>query len=430
MDQVIGDHNHYSSKDLAAAATLVGLGLRVQDAPASSEVYRQVKRRRSRLDELRELIRYEEASLMPIYDDYMANIRYRWAAENPSTPFRISASPAGRAILQAECIKARTWLLDLIKLHQKIDRSHTLRILRSMVEKQAGIDSRPMTELEQFYMKLTDPDEDGHDTEWDFEDHLDATLTLTIHNNWAETHKDTLERLRQVASRAPFRSLSPSQLITHRMVQKMRRTNKIDAFACAIPLSTIKQHSKEEQLCPICQNEYLDLHKFSIKDLIADYPVRMKYCGHIIGKSCLETWMATPLVDPARYPYRTCPICRVPIGKRCASDVPEAIHNHACHNAYAKKIRQERDLAINDISDGILGCISEELVVQQLMVEVRQQQLDGNLDKLKERECKEVLERSLKALEEEKRMWGFEEKDMSKMWEKVSSEWIESGAHT
>jgi hypothetical protein len=46
---------------------------------------------------------------------------------------------------------------------------------------------------------------------------------------------------------------------------------------------------------PICQYSYTVLSTTNtVADLLSDFPVRINYCGHVVGRACLGKWMATP----------------------------------------------------------------------------------------------------------------------------------------
>ncbi|PVI04345.1 hypothetical protein DM02DRAFT_611601 [Periconia macrospinosa] len=332
-----------------------------------------------------------------------------------------------RAVWWKECDKAKRFLKDTIKLHEKThDKPQMVRLFRSAIEKQMDDDKKSLTDMERLYMTLTDPDDDPFEIEWDAEDHIDTAFALILHHNYADVYEDMLEKLRDVAGREANRSLSPSQRIMRRIIEKARST-KIDTFACAAPLATIRKLPEEEQSCPICRNGYLDTKSFSIDALIADYPHRIIHCGHIIGKECLETWMRTPLPDPARYPQYTCPICRIPLKNDTSADLPSFLYEHISKNESVKKIKKKGDLRTKDIYGGILGCLSEEFALQELGDEIQRQWSDDKILPDQKDDWNKTLLENIHKIRQEKTRWGFLGSGMEIEWQRMGQVWMGSG---
>ncbi|KAF1962515.1 hypothetical protein CC80DRAFT_462673 [Byssothecium circinans] len=336
-----------------------------------------------------------------------------------------------RSVVHEEFSKARVWLLGVVRMQEKVyDKSHLYRLFRAGIEREAKQTGDESTrDLERLYMALTHPDEDDldDDDEWDYEDHLEVAFLITMHYNYAEKYANVLQKLQERTARRPNKSLSPIQRITRRVIEKTEST-KVDGFACAIPLAAIKVLPEEDQACGICQHAYLDLHSFPVEDLIADYPVRIKYCGHIFGKQCLETWMDTPLIDAAKYPFHTCPVCRVKIEGRATPQIPRELIKHVSKGAAIKAMIKESDDELDEVEcrHGILRCVSEDVALKELSREVEGLRLAGKLKRERLRQCTEALEGRMKEIGEEKRVWGFVGQEKEKVWRSFSEEWERS----
>jgi hypothetical protein len=395
-------------------------------------VYRQVRRRLKRLSIMQKIVRKPES--LSIYStEYLYDIRYRWSLEHPSIPFRVG-NAKGQPWADAEYKKARDWLLQVVKMQSAvIEKPQMFRLLRSAIEKEGRSPEEeaadPTSDLERLYKALTnadlprDSEEDIDD--WDFEYHLDTAFMMTLHHDYATKHAAVLEKLREVTGRGRNRSLSPTERIIQRMLSKIQ-SSSVDEFACAIALSAIKAMPEEDQACPICQNAYLDLHNFSVEDLIADYPVGVKYCGHVFGKSCLETWIGTPLSDPAKYPVHTCPTCRTDIEGCDTPKAPIALYKHVAKDETVKMFRKVEELEQDECREGILRAVSEEIALKNLDREVEGMRILEMLEKAKLDECKDVLARRLKELLEEKKMWGFRGEKMEELWQEIEDQWMKS----
>ena len=399
-------------------------------------VYREVRRRLKRLNTIRKVVR-KPRDLYEYSCGLMDGLMYRWTIEYGDAEFRVGVEKP-QAVVQEEFKKARTWLLGVIRMQEKVySRSHMVRLLREGVESEArrGLGDDPgkveagagsSRDLQMLYMTLTQPDEDDPEdvNEWDYEDHLDVAFLIAMHCDYARKYADVLEKLYESTGRRRSKSLSPTQSIMRRIIQKTQSA-KVDGFACAIPLAAIKLMPLTDQACGICQNGYLDVQSFSTEDLIADYPVRIKYCGHVFGKKCLETWMETPLMDAAKYPHHTCPVCRVKIEGRQVPRAPRELIKHYREEDAIETVMREADneLEEEDCRDGILRCISEEVALVELSKEVEGPRIAGKLRSEKLRQCSEVLGKGLEEIKEERRMWGFVGEKKETMWRKIGEEW-------
>jgi hypothetical protein len=157
---------------------------------------------------------------------------------------------------------------------------------------------------------------------------------------------------------------------------------------------------------------------FQIEDLLADFPVRIKQCGHIVGKACLERWMITPKIDEAKYPYRTCPLCRTKIEGVKTPKVPQTLLKHLRADRRALETVHELvygyDIELNECLDLVVACMSEDIACKELLAEVV-----GGYD----REEK-YLSDKLAELRKETWAWGFRGHSV---WAKLRDEWMNSG---
>lgn len=205
---------------------------------------------------------------------------------------------------------------------------------------------------------------------------------------------------------------------------------RVDHFACAVPLSTVetlREPLDQEAACPICHNSFTDAQTFSVEELLADYPVRIKYCGHIVGKACLEQWMVTPKIEEAKYPHRSCPLCRTKIEGVPVPEVPATIHNHvktdmrAAFNRRKMEDLSECEVEIQECLDAISACMSEEIAAEELLADLSRRSGQGDLElNAQMGYIREVLER----LRVERWTWGFRG---NMVWIKARNEWMTSG---
>ncbi|KAJ4349321.1 hypothetical protein N0V95_004690 [Ascochyta clinopodiicola] len=232
----------------------------------------------------------------------------------------------------------------------------------------------------------------------------DFANRLTLVKNKASQHLERARRAKDAARKAND--------IRTRILDRIL-TECVDHFACAVPLSIIedmREHSGPEAMCPICHHPFTDTNACSIEELLADFPVRIKYCGHIVGKSCLEQWMDTPKIDEAKYPDRSCPLCRVNIEGVAAPAVPAKTSDHVKRDLTAilnrRKLEEmgECDLEFAECLNAISACISEEIAVGELMavLSTEKNQLNTRLEVQKA-----FLQEKLEMLKMERWIWGF-----------------------
>lgn len=368
---------------------------------------------------LRSPSRRESADLFPLDVGYLSD-RFQTVYED--TPFRLdSVSSADQA--RREMQAARGWLVQMLNLQARhLPREMLLRILRFAIEKAES----EWTDMDRLYMALTD-EEQG-----EVEERMDYVFAVVIHFEYASKHAHTLGKLREydanrtrsLQKRPPQLTIRNEEIVRKRILEKLQGC-KLDHFACAVPVTTITSSCcEDDRACPICRNDYLDFSTYVIEDLISDYPVKIKFCGHVIGKACLEMWMDTPLADPAKYPHRTCPLCRKQIEfeeERRYIDVPECVQDHTDTNstaiALAGKLRAEEE----ECWDAILRLMSEEIVAEELLRELdrKMKVARGEYERLFK--ARAVLAERLKDLGDEKLMWGY---NKVLDWAKAKREWM------
>ena len=302
-----------------------------------------------------------------------------------------------------------------------------IRILRFAIEKTGS----EWTDIDRMYMALTD------EAQAEAEDRLDHTYALVLHYQYASRHAHILNKLQEYEARCIRLQRKPrsqsaaanQEAVRARILDKVQSI-KVDNFACAVSItSIINTPSEDERACPVCRNDYFDFSAFAIEDLMADYPVKIKYCGHVLGKSCLEMWMDTPLPDPAKYPHRTCPLCRTPIefggredeDERRGIEPPESIQEHVDENREAVALADRLGLDEEDCMDAVLRLISEEIVCEELLGHVAGRMVVTGEQQEHLEKASTLLGTKLKELEEEKEMWGFSMK--SGNWATVKKQW-------
>jgi len=317
---------------------------------------------------------------------------------------------------------ARKWLFTILDYHgRSMERGHAMRMFRLAVEKEREGRKGDWTALEQLYMalsslELTSP-----------EDRLKAGFMVVLHGNLSERLRDVSEAAAMRTERLQYESDMEAETMAM-LDQIVQRTEsiKVDHFACAIPLSLLTAIAHNTSVvddnagcCPICHNSYTDLSEFTVEELLADYPVRIKYCGHIVGKACLEQWMVTPKIDEAKYPYRTCPLCRVDIEGTETPEALEVLRTHLLSQRRAgeclRRLVYDYGVQVEECVETVAACISEEIACKELLAEVGRQ---GGSEK-QERGLKARLEQ----LDKEKWTWGFKGDGL---WKQVSEAWMNS----
>jgi hypothetical protein len=299
--------------------------------------------------------------------------------------------------------------------------------------------------METLYMALTDynlatPGE-----------RLRSAFRVVLHLKFAERLRDisTLATVRTKRLQRATTLDAEMDEIRDRLVERMRLV-KVDHFACAIPLTLLTATANNPSIvddnagcCGICKISYTALSAepepddettssesleaspaaLRIKELLADFPIRIKYCGHIVGKACLERWMATPKIDEAKYPHRTCPLCRVKIEGITAPEVPLALVKHLREDWRAmetvKELAYGYDIELRECLDMVVACMSDEIACKELLAEIRRTAVG-----LAYARVEKVLHGKMSELEKEKWAWGFRGRGI---WGTLRDEWMDSG---
>jgi hypothetical protein len=327
--------------------------------------------------------------------------------------------------IEYEVPRAGHWIFNVLSSHVKIlGREHYLRMFRFAIEKELEGAQEAWSDLEKLYMALTSlvvPDP---------KQRLRMTLLLVIEHNFAEQLAEIglLASQRLAAAQRASKWEVEADEIRGKIVDRTRDI-KVDHFACAIPLKTLKLRpdviDDNEGCCPICQNSYTDLSTNTLQELQADFPVRIKYCGHIIGKACLEQWMSTPKIDEAKYPHRTCPLCRVKIEGVPPPRFPASLKGHIKTDRRASETTKELmygwDMEMDECMDTIAACMSEEIACQELLEVVKKMARKTRWGYEKD---EKMLVEKLEGLKQEKRAWGFRG---DRIWRQMREEWMISG---
>lgn len=323
-----------------------------------------------------------------------------------------------------EAIAARKWLFAVLDCQIKVmPREQEMLTIKLAVGKQLKGQQRDWTEKERLYMALTDYSLPSP------ESRLQAGFMVVLHRNLAEHLQDIvklgaiyIERLQRLSDEAA------DFLDTLTLIADKAESIVVDHFACAIPLAQLATTANDRPVigddtgacCPICQNPYTALSEFPIHELLDDYPVRIKHCGHVVGKACLEQWMMTPKIHEAKYPHRTCPLCRVKVEGVKSPETPRALKKHFQDEQRAMEALHELiygfGVEVEDCMSAVTKCMSEEIACIELLTVVAR---NGS----NEEQC-EVLKKKLKELQKEKRVWGFRGEGV---WGRLREEWMNSG---
>jgi hypothetical protein len=321
--------------------------------------------------------------------------------------------------------RAKNWLVDVLPSHLKLlNPTDGIRMLRSAVEKELRGAKSQLTDVERLYMALARPDIPDPGSR------LTEAFLLVLQLNFAERLVDVKEMVSRRRDTMKRTASLDAEVDTNRnRIAERIQDLDVDNFACAIPLTSLKLRpdviDDNEGCCPVCQNSYTDLSTNTPQDLLADYPIRIKYCGHVIGKSCLERWMSTPKIDAAKYPHRTCPLCRVKIEGVPGPGFPPDLRTHVKTNRRALETLRELadgwDMDLDDCLDAIAACMSEEIACEEMLVVIdkaKGQTRWGYEDDEKK------LRDKLEEIKKEKRAFGFRGDGV---WRPLRDEWMNSG---
>ncbi|RYO68268.1 hypothetical protein AA0116_g771 [Alternaria tenuissima] len=322
-----------------------------------------------------------------------------------------------------EAKAARIWLLGMLEYQNRfMSRQHELGMFRRAIEKQLKGRQEEWSDLERLYMALTDRDLASP------LERLRAAFMVVFHLNYVERQGDVIRAGAKLTERLQHASDMDAELFkTREGIFERTQFMEVDHFACAIPLSLLTQTADNASIiddnagcCPICQTSYTSLVDRPIEELLADYPVRIKHCGHIVGKACLEQWMRTPKIEEAKYPYRTCPHCRIKIEGVKSPPVPEGLLDHLKTNRRAIETGRELmygyDMDPEERLSAVTACMSEEISCIQLLSKIEWTE--------DQREDKCILEDKLVGLRNERWAWGFRGDGI---WAKLRAEWMDSG---
>lgn len=322
-------------------------------------------------------------------------------------------------------VRATQWLYEVLMNHEKLlTREQQLRMFRCAVEKELNGKADTLTEMERLYLAVTTPGLAGPERR--LVAALFVVVDLKLEEEFADVEPNLLNVIEKQRARQHARTVDPKIIQTFiKMVEETRRPI-IDNFACAVSLEELKLKSAKdvvddnEGCCPICQLSYTDLSSRELEHLIDDYPVTIKYCGHTLGKACLEQWMRTKKIDEARYPHRTCPICRIKIEGVKLPQSP--LYEHMKHNRRMQETMRQLvyqwGMEVDECFDRILAIMNEEIAVEELGVLIRE----------KTKHSTEPLNVLLRAelnactvwLDGFRDMWGFRG---DAAWTKLKKEW-------
>ncbi|KAF2125561.1 hypothetical protein P153DRAFT_434587 [Dothidotthia symphoricarpi CBS 119687] len=396
--------------------------LQSMNAPASATVYQHVRLRLRNLKDLRKLLQEHETpkSLLEMSCEDVHRLGKQHFPPS-SSGFRLAIVTDEDAVLE-EARQARDWLSGMLACHEKLlSREHLLRMFRLAIEKDMAGQKERWSEKEKLYMVLTDP------KLVTLEDRLKAAFTTVLHLNLAQQLQHVGEKAQVRFDRVERTEALTAQTddIRDSIVVKARNV-KVDHFACAAPLSLLTSQTPAEEIaCPICQNSHTDMRTFTIPDLLADYPVRIKYCGHFVGKACLEQWMMTPKIEAAKYPHRTCPLCRVKIEGVDTPALPVALRKHVVTDWRAMEVLREMEegweMEVDECLDAVVACMSEEVAVEEMLAEVARRRMTSKWGFESE---EKILRSKLEELRKEKWVWGFRG---DAIWRRLRDEWVGSG---
>ncbi|KAH7071385.1 phosphatase 2C-like domain-containing protein [Paraphoma chrysanthemicola] len=390
-----------------------------RNTPASAEVYKHVRRRRRNLGEVRKI----ENHLLVLQD--MSRTDMYSVAELrglPRLPERLLSGPDHDA--KPKVLRAQEWTISILTGHATLlKKEHEIRMFRSAVEKELASATDNWTEMERVYMVLTDFDSDATQG-------LKAAFVEVLYLNLADSLDGVGKLIAQhhEAVQHTLKRTGEAEATRVRIIERMRDI-KVDHFACAIPLGSLQSQpdvvDDNQGCCPVCQNSYTDLSANTAQDLLADFPVRIKHCGHTIGKACLEQWMITPKIAAAKYPHRTCPMCRVKIEGVRSPRPPPALRRHIQMDRRGNETLRDMlynwDMEVEECLETIVACMSVEIACEEVLATI--EELRGKSVSAHEKDDK-ILKDKMEEINKEKWVWGFRG---DRIWRQLRDEWMKSG---
>jgi len=338
----------------------------------------------------------------------------------------LNLPPRSDAEVELEANRAKDWLVNVLRNQsQLLSREHGLRMLHSAVEKELMGAKDRWSDMEKLYMALASNDAPEPTTR------LRTAFLLVLRLNFADRLADVKQLATQRCAAIELAASMDADIhkVRERIFDRMRNV-KVDHFACAIYLKTLRLRpdivDDNEGCCPVCQNSYTDLAANTPQELLADFPVRIQHCGHIIGKSCLERWMSTPKIDEAKYPHRTCPLCRTKIEGVAGPKMPMGLQKHVQTDRRATEtfryLAENWDVELEECLEVIAAYMSEEIACEEVLNLIRQAKELIGMDYDDDEEKK--LRANLDELNKEKRAWGFRN---NVFWKQLRDEWMDGG---
>lgn len=393
----------------------------IPSATNKCAVYQHVRRRMRNLKDVWKLLKEQgnQASLLAITVSELRELGAQYLL-NPKSPSRLETK--SHIELADEVNKAGLWLLTTLAHQEKqLDREHQIWMFRRAVEKELGGAMAEWSDIEKLYMALTNLDIPDPTLR------LKHAFIVALHFNFAE-HLQDVSQFASQRGDAIERTATLHAEIAETREQIVERSQhiRVDHFACAIPLSALQPRpdvfDENEGCCPICQNSYTDTSTNPLQDLLSDFPVRIKYCGHIIGKGCLERWMATPKMNELKHPHRLCPVCRTQIEGVPSPKAPDELRKHLKTNRRAMETLQELvygyDMEVDECLEAILAHMSEEIAVEQITgIMANEKTKTGRMFSEEE----SVLKQKAEDLRKEKSVWGFRGEGV---WNALRDEWM------
>lgn len=345
--------------------------------------------------------------------------------------YGLDLPPHSDADVELGAKRAKSWLVNVMRSQTKLlSRQHGQRILNSAVEKELMGAKDCMSDMEKLYMVLASDDAPEP------ESRLRMAFLLVLQFNFAERLADIEKLATQRSAAITLAASMDAQVNTVRgnIVDRMRSI-KVDHFACAIRLTTLQRRldivDENEGCCPICQNSYSDLTLNAPQELLVDFPIRIQHCGHIIGKGCLEQWMSTPKIDQAKYPHRTCPMCRTKIEGVPGPTLPKDLQKHIQMDRRAtetlKYLVDSEDVELEECLEAIVACMSDEIACEEvlgLIEEAKETASASGGTGLDYEDDENELKAKLDELKKEKRAWGFR---ADGVWMRLRNEWANGG---